>query len=217
MATSIRQQPFEYYKACKGVTDPQVTHNELQTELRSLDRTALIMFVRAYVQERTPAAFASEPMLWEAVREWFAGRLQVHPREIGLSGSAQSGFSLKVAKRGVPFDPNSSDLDLFVVSENYFSSLDRELRLFISSNSSDTSYTSQAATVEKQLHMGYVDLNQVPANHDKYPILAAARNDVSIIISRLQLHNFNLKPSHLRVYRNWGSLSAWVRRSYSNL
>ncbi|MFA6314283.1 MAG: hypothetical protein WC681_22605 [Sterolibacterium sp.] len=128
MATSIRQQPFTYYKSSKGVTDPQVTHDELQTELPNLSKTDLIMFVRAYVQERTPAAFASQPMLWEAIREWFAKRLEVHPREIGLSGSAQSGFSLKSTKRGVPFNPNSSDLDLFVVSENYISRLDRELR-----------------------------------------------------------------------------------------
>lgn len=215
MAVSIRQQQFTYYKASKGVTDPQLTHGELQTELPKLDKTNLVMFIRAYVQERTPAAFASQPMLWEAVREWFAKRLDVHPREIGLSGSAQSGFSLKAAKRGVPFDPNSSDLDLFLVSEKYLARLDREIRLFISSNSGDSNFAAQAETVERQLRMGYVDLNQIPANHDKYPILAAARNDVSIIVARLRLHNFNLKPSHLRVYRNWGSLGDWVRRSYA--
>lgn len=215
MATSIRQQPFLYYKASKGVTDPQITHDELQTELPALGKAELVMFVRAYVQERTPAAFAAQPMLWEAVREWFAARLGVHPREIGLSGSAQSGFSLKAAKQGVPFDPNSSDLDLFVVSEGYLTRLDRELRAFVSCSSDTHSFAAQVATVENQLRMGYVDLNQVPANHDKYPILAAARNDVSIIVDRLRLHNFNLKPSHLRVYRNWMSLGHWVRRSYS--
>lgn len=218
MATPIRHQPFAYIKAGKGVTDPQITHDELQTELLNLvGKAELVMFIRAYVQERTPAAFASEPMLWESVREWFAARLQVHPREIGLSGSAQSGFSLKAAKRGVPFDPNSSDLDLFVVSENYLTRLDRELRVFISCNSNNRNFADQAQTVENQLRMGYVDLNQVPANHDKYPLLAAAKNDVSIIVDRLRLHNFNLKPSHLRVYRDWMSLGHWVRRSYSNL
>lgn len=213
---SIRHQPFAYYKTSKGVTDPQVTHDEFQTELLNLGKADLVMFVRAYVQERTPAAFASDPMLWEAVREWFAIRLGVHPREIGLSGSAQSGFSLKAAKRGAPFDPNSSDLDLFVVSEGYLTRLDRELRLFVSSNSS-SSYAAQATTVERQLDRGYVDLNQVPANHDKYPVLAAARNDVSIIIDRLRLHRFDLKPSHLRVYKDWRSLGEWVRRSYAAL
>lgn len=213
MATSIRHQPFAYYKTSKGVTDPQVTHGELQTELLNLGKADLVMFVRAYVQERTPAAFSADPMLWEAIREWFAIRLGVHPREIGLSGSAQSGFSLNADKRGAPFDPNSSDLDLFVVSENYLAKLDRELRLFISSNG-NSSYAAQATTVQRQLGMGYVDLNQVPANHDRYPVLAAARNDVSIIIDRLKLHKFFLKPSHLRVYKDWRSLGEWVLRSY---
>lgn len=161
MTISIRRKPFIYFNTSKGVTDPQVTHSELQAELPNLDKADLVMFVRAYVQERTPAAFASDPMLWEAVREWFAMQLNVHPREIGLSGSAQSGFSLKKSKRGAPFDPCSSDLDLFVVSESYLTRLERELRLFISSNASSF-YADQVSTVERQLRMGYVDLNQVP-------------------------------------------------------
>lgn len=213
---SIRQQPFVYYKTSKGVTDPQVSHDDLRAELLSIGQDGLVMFIRAYVQERTPAAFAADPMLWEAVREWFAKRLGAHPREVGLSGSAQSGFSLKADKRGAPFDPNSSDLDFFVVSESYFTKLDRELRLFITCNST-TIYAPQAATVERQLGMGYVDLNQIPAIHDKYPVLAAARNDVSIIIDRLRLHKFNLKVSHLRAYQDWQSLGKWVQRSYSKL
>jgi len=218
MAKPIRYQPFAYFKAGKGVTDPQITHDELQTELLNLvGKAELVMFIRAYVQERTPAAFASEPMLWESVREWFAARLQVHPREIGLSGSAQSGFSLKATNRGTPFNPNSSDLDLFVVSESYLTRLNRELRAFVSCKSNNHNFSAQIQTVENQLRMGYVDLNQIPANHDMYPLLAAAKNDVSIIIDRLKLHNFNLKPSHLRVYSSWKSLGCWVRRSYSSL
>lgn len=217
MATPIRQQPFTYYRTDKGVTDPQVTHDELRIELQNLNKNDLVMYVRAYVQERTPAAFSSQPMLWEAIREWFAKRLFVHPREIGLSGSAQTGFSLKKSKKGAPFDPNSSDLDLFVVSENYLTRLEGELRQFIARHSNGVEFSAQASTVERQLRMGYVDLNQVPAIHDRYPTVSNARNDVSIIISRLTLHGFSLKPSHLRVYKNWTSLGAWVQRSYSTI
>lgn len=216
MSTSIRHTPFDHYKASKGVSDPQITHDELRAELPNLSKSELIMYVRAYVQERTPAAFALEPMLWESVREWFAKRLGVHAREIGLSGSAQTGFSLKDGKRGAPFSRTSSDLDFFVVSEGYLAKLEAELRLFIVRNSRDgASFADQAATIENQLRMGYVDLNQIPANHDLYPIASGARNDVSIIVDRLALHGFRLKPSHLRAYRSWTSLGDWVRRSYS--
>ena len=215
MEKPIRKLPFSFHATGKGVSDPQVTHDELVAELADVNKRDLVMFVRAYVQERTPAAFASNPMLWEAVREWFAARLSAHPRQIGLSGSAQTGFSLKPSKRGIPFDPTSSDLDFFVVNEDYFSVVESEIRLFIARCAASSSFLDQTATVQRQLRMGYVDLNQVPANHDQYPNLSRARNDVSIIIDRLKLHGFALKPSHLRVYQNWEALGRWVSRSFS--
>lgn len=175
------------------------------------------MFVRAYLQERTPAAFAPQPMLWEAIREWIAQRLKVHAREVGLSGSAQSGFSVKKSKPGAPFDPQGSDLDLFVVNPTYFSAIEIEARNFAARNISGAIYKDQVTTVSRQLGFGFVDLNQIPASHEQYPKVATARNDVSILVDRLRLHNFMLKPSHLRIYRDWAALGDWVRRSYSTV
>jgi hypothetical protein len=216
MATSLREQSFKFHKGSKrGVSDPQITFEELQIELQKLKSQDLVMFIRTYVQERTPAAFCREPMLWEAVREWLAARLGVHPREIGLSGSAQSGFSMKSSKLGEPFNPKSSDLDLFVVNESYWSDLCKEARLFISRNSADSDYVAQAETVSKQLGMGYLDLNQILAVQERYPAITNARNEVSIVIDRLRSHGFMLKASHLRIYQNWAALGAWVGRSYA--
>lgn len=217
MAPTLRGSPFVYCRNTKQVSDPQVSYAEFLSELTPLTTAERVMYVRTYVQERTPAAFSSQPMLWEAVREWVASRLKVHPREFGLSGSAQSGFSLNKLKSGAPFSPLGSDLDMFVVNKDCFSIVEAEARMFSVRNANSGIFTAQAETVSRQTQMGYLDLNQVPANHGLYPRISAARNDASIVIDRLRLHGFELKPSHFRVYRDWGELSNWVRRSYSSL
>ena len=216
MTNNIRNEPFKHHGISKGVTDPQVTYAEFNNNLQNIDDDSLIMYVRAYIQERTPAAFASNPMLWEAIREWFAKRLTVHPREIGLSGSAQSGFSLNKSKQGNPFNPKSSDLDFFVVSQCYLSRIDNEIKKFMTRYTDNSSkYKDQALTVERHLNKGYIDLIQIPADHVNYPKISTALNDVSIIIDRLKLHDFKLSRSHLRVYKDWKSLGQWVKRTYS--
>ncbi len=180
-------------------------------------KPAAAQYVRTYLQERTPAAFASQPMLWEALREWVAARLRVHAREFGLSGSAQSGFSLAAHKSGAPFNPSGSDLDMFVVNSGIFATIEGEARIFSARNFENSVFQPQAETVQRQLGMKYLDLNQVPAQHTLYPVISTARNDASILIDRLKMHGFQLKPSHFRIYRDWESLTNWVKRSYANL
>lgn len=214
MVTSLRQTPFEVPPFAKPVSDPQLTYADLNAALNHVDGTGIVMFVRSYIQERTPAAFASRPMLWEAVREWLGARLGVHPREIGLSGSAQTGFSMNSARAGEPFDPGRSDLDLYAVNEMLFGKMKTEALRFIARNPPGARLQYQAETVSRQIGMGFIDLIQVPANHEAYPIIATALNDASILVDRLKQHTFVVQPSHIRVYENWRALGRWVTRSY---
>ena len=59
MATTLRHSPFEFSRNTRKVSDPQVTYAELLSDLKPLNMTELVMYVRTYVQERTPAAFSS--------------------------------------------------------------------------------------------------------------------------------------------------------------
>jgi hypothetical protein len=60
-------------------------------------------------------------MLYEAVREWMSVRLQVHPKNVTLIGSARIGFSMCPRPNyGRQFGANS-DLDFSVVDERLFS------------------------------------------------------------------------------------------------
>lgn len=217
MRKTLRQTPFEFTNEVKPVSDPQVTHHELLTELSKVRRHEIVSFVRCFVQERTPAAFSNTPLLWEAIREWIASRLHVHAREIGLSGSAQIGFAIAGDKRGRSFDPKGSDLDLFIVNEALYKKLEAEARLFIIRANNSKTFLDQVSTVERTLSRSYLDLRQIPANHEQYPTVAEGLNDASILIDRLRLHGYQLRPSHFRVYCSWEALASWARLSYGSL
>lgn len=217
MAVPLRHTPFELNPHARLPAAPHLTPAELTDGIRRLNQSDLVSFVRAYVQERTPAAFSGTPLLWESVRVWLSSRCGVHPREIGLSGSSQVGFSIVKAKNWAPFNPRGSDLDLFLVNPSRYEAVETEARRFVATNASNQRYLDQVRTTERQLHRGWIDVKHIPADHDRYPKVANMKNDASILIDRLKLHSYDLKPSSFRIYSSWQALSDWTSLSYEHL
>lgn len=217
MAISIRHTPFPFAKESSVPAAAHLTPQQLAQAIRLLRRSDLTPFVRAYVQERTPAAFAGNPLLWESLRGWLGARCGVHAREIGLSGSAQVGFSIVPNRNWAAFDPSGSDLDLFVVNETVYTAVESEARRFTAINAASTLFAPQVKTVESLLRKRWLDVKHVPADHDRYPRIAGLKNDASIVIDRLKLHGFSLKPSSFRVYPGWDALGVWTELSYRHL
>ncbi len=119
---NIRMQAFKHSNC--GLTMPAgIEPRQFVYELRRLPAHERVAMVRTWVQERRPAAFGSAPYLWEAVREWISERHGVSPRQVGLAGSAQIGFSTHPDKALAPFHPERSDLDLYIVSNALYSVL----------------------------------------------------------------------------------------------
>jgi hypothetical protein len=206
-----RLTPFSFTTSC-APTPPGLPPRSFVEELKRVPRAEQLGVVRTWMQDRHPAAFASCPYLWESARDWLARRSSVSPHEIGLAGSAQLGFSTNPKKAFAPFDKDSSDLDIFVVSPALFVRVESEARIFVARQlgASKTDYLAQAQTTDRTLQRGYVDLYHVPANHDRYPTIASLKNDTSILIDKLKLSSFRLKQSHIRVYRDWKAKAAWT-------
>lgn len=188
---------------------PKLSPKVFFDQLSRLPKSERISFVRLCVQERNPEGFAQQPLLWEAVREWISIRHGLSPRQIGLAGSAQLGFSTSPSKNWANFNPENSDLDFFIVNKELFDRVAREARIFVTASLATNQFLPQAETTQNILRRGYVDLNQIPAAWDKYPTCSALLNDASIVIAKLRLHSFHLKPSHFRVYEDWHSLAKW--------
>lgn len=206
-----RQIPFKF-SPCGLPCVPRVDPNAFVIELQRIPRAERMAMVRTWVQDRGPAAFSDSPYLWEAIREWIARRHNISPRQIGLAGSAQIGFSTHPQKALAYFNNNGSDLDLYIVSGTLFVDIEHEANIFISRQfeTENSNFLEQARTTKRALIRGYVDLRQIPAIHDRYPICAHLKNDASIIIDKLKVSGFNLKPSHFRVYRDWSAKAAWT-------
>lgn len=217
MSRPLRHTPFDVNGRAQPKAAAHPTPDELCDAAKHLSTDDLVAFVRALVQERTPAAFASSPLLWESVRKWLAARHAVHPREVGMSGSAQLGYSIVATKDWAKFDPVGSDLDLFVVSGPLFEKIEREARRLAASPAGAGRYVEQVKTITRTLSRGWIDVKHVPADHDQYSASANLMNDASIIIDRLENHGYKLKPSSFRVYADWFALGCWTRDSYSQL
>jgi hypothetical protein len=83
-------------------------------------RAAREIVARLWLTEGLPSAFFTSPAIYEDMRGWLASRLNVHPKEVTLIGSARLGYSLAPPPNfGRPFGPRS-DLDLSIVSADLF-------------------------------------------------------------------------------------------------
>lgn len=205
---SERSTPFIYSESTFPLS-PKLTPQVFLEHLRKLPKKERMSFIRLCVQERNPEGFAKHPLLWEAVREWISLRHELSPRQIGLAGSAQLGFSTSPLKNWSRFDPNNSDLDIFIVNKELFEKVANEARVFVATSLASNVYIPQAQTTQTTLRRGYVNLKQIPAAWDKYRHCATLLNDASIIIDKLQLHDFHLRPSDFRIYDDWHSLAKW--------
>lgn len=206
-----RRTPFSFTPSCTS-TPSGLPPKSFVEELARVPKSEQMAVVRTWVQERSPAAFSTCPYLWESAREWLAKRAGVSPREIGLAGSAQLGFSTNPHKAFAPFDRSRSDLDLFIVSGSLFGILEREARLFVTRQlaAPKSDFLNQALTTDRVLKRNYLDLKHVPPFHDRYPKIASLKNDTSILLDKLRLSGFDLKSSHFRIYRDWEAKSAWT-------
>lgn len=203
-----RSTPFVFSESTVSLS-PKLNSQVFFEHLCKLPPNERMSFIRLCVQERNPEGFAMQPLLWEAVREWISARHDVSPRQIGLAGSAQLGFSTSPLKNWVCFDPNNSDLDIFIVNNELFEKVAREARAFITASTVTKTYLAQAETTENAIRRGYINLKQIPANWDKYPTCAALLNNASIVIAKLKFNGFNLRPSDFRIYEDWTSLAKW--------
>ena len=214
-----RHTAFTLSKPAAGLAAPPIEAAVLRQAIVQLEESELAGMVRSYIRDRIPAAFDSTPMLWEALRHWAAARLDTEPYAIGVTGSAQVGFSCTPDKFGRKFISNGSDLDFFVVDDALYERAAHEITHFCSmtSDSRGSHFHAQIETLRRQACRGFADLNNVPADHKRYPNCSSVNNLSSMIVDKLKLHAFHLRRSHFRVYQSWNAFWRQTLISYQAL
>lgn len=185
---------------------------------------ARIALARLWLSEGIPYAFRDCPAIYESVRSWLSNYLSVHAKEIGVSGSARLGASLSPNKLGKPFD-SSSDLDIFIVSNDLFEALreeflrwsfDFEIGHLKASNDREEGFWQDNNTRgSKLIHRGFIDQKMIP-NRQEYSTTKKIGQTMWLLVEKLKITHNAPKPKRasVRCYSSWDS---FVRQTCLNL
>lgn len=195
--------------------------NEIAKEGSTEDRIAI---TRLWLSEGIPYVFKDFPGIYETIRTWIAQRLNVHAKNISITGSARIGTSLSPNKLGNQFN-EKSDLDFFVVSEELFDKLRIDFNTW--------SYDFEKGTISplndreekfwkdnlergiKLFEKGFFDPHLVP-NREQYLQVKNISQTMWLLHEKLTITDGipNVSKVSLRCYRNW---SDYTRQTSLNL
>lgn len=193
--------PKELQQALSGATATRYSHE---------------IVARLWLTEGCPSAFRTCPSVYEDIRGWLSSRLQVHPKEITLIGSARIGYSLAPPPEfGRPFG-DKSDLDLSVISRALFDRLVSAFAAFSDDYKKGTVlprnererelWSANLVFGERNIPRGFFDANKVP-NFDRYPVAQQVNQAMWALLKKLEVTVGapKVRRASTRVYRDWQS------------
>lgn len=176
----------------------------------------IFRFTKLWLTEGIPYAFQNNPIAFEYARETLATALDENTKNISLTGSARIGFSMAPNRFGVAFNPNESDLDLFLVSEPWFRRLSEDFSTWHARYNADLAkpqnqleaffWRSNADELPKHIKdKGFVDAWRIP-NYERYKCVRQVASATELFRTRLNSVlpiNITFKKVTLRVYEDW--------------
>ena len=181
----------------------------------ALGRRERAVVSRLWVSEGIPFAFRECPALYEEARTWLAEKLDLDPKEISLRGSGRLGYSLAPQRWGDAYNPQSSDLDVFAVSERFFGRFREDFERWSDdysrsmikpiSNKEQQLWKSNYEGGMRKMSKGFLDSWMVPNRH-VYPTFLKTNYQLEILWKKLHQTDVGPKPNKkitLRCYRNW--------------
>lgn len=168
---------------------------------------------RQWLSEGIPFAFKTCPGLYESIRAWIGTRLFVDPKTIGITGSAKVGQSLSPNQIGKPFN-DSSDLDIFIISEILFNKLVCEFNSWAydfesgnirpSNNREERFWKDNIQRGPKNISKGFIDSKLVP-NHAKYSQISNVAQTMWLLTEKLKITADApiISDASIRCYKTW--------------
>jgi hypothetical protein len=198
------------------ITSQFPSPEELLLSLTNAPRAVREIVARLWLTEGLPSAFLRSPAIYEDLRGWLGSRLDVHPKEITLIGSARIGYSLAPPPDfGRPFH-SGSDLDLSIVSDNLFQRVTSEFTNFSSEVQSGVVvprtprerilWGENIAFGVRNIPKGFFDPNKLP-NFSRYHVAQQISQSMWALMRRLEVTDGapEVSRASIRVYRDWKS------------
>ena len=184
-------------------------------------------FIRLWLTEGMPYAFHKSPILYEEMRTWIATYLNICPKEVGLIGSARSGYAMGDEKFGRPFGPKS-DLDLCIISETYFCKIQKEFNLFkqeyesgvvVPRSKKEKKYWDENLEFgQRNFPRGFFDGNKIPTRSQYVTAICidSAMRKLKQKIDETEGIR-NVTKCTVRIYKDWKSLVGIVSLNLSKI
>lgn len=208
----------------KNIVLPYPPASEIARAGREGSEQARHALARLWLSEGIPWAFRECPALYESLRSWLGAMLDIDPKKIGITGSGRLGTSLAPQKLGRPYG-NSSDFDLFVVSEKIFKQLHDEFSNWsLAFESGHVTPHNQRERLfwndnnergPRLIQRGFLDQKMIP-NRQAYHLTCRISQTMWSLVERLKKTNGAPTPkkASIRCYRSW---AAFVRQVSINL
>lgn len=217
-------RPFKIIEPMADLQNPFPGALSLLRVARIGGKEARIALAQLWITEGIPFAFADCPVLYDSVRSWLGARLNVHAKEISITGSGRIGESLNPQNIGKPFS-STSDLDLFVVSGKLFNQFRDEFHRWAEdyergdvrprNKQEETYWRDNKARIPQNIRLGFIDAKKIPHMH-RYQMSQITANCMWELVENLKFTSKGPKPARasVRVYADWDSL---VKRVSYNL
>jgi hypothetical protein len=190
-------------------------------------RDARLAIARLWLSEGIPFAFRESPGIYEAVRMWVAVMLGIYPKEITMIGSARLGQSLSDDNFGRPFS-DQSDMDLTIVSEDYFEKMRTEFcKWALQYESGEVSpqndrerrfWDDHLKRGPKLISKGFLDSHMIPLRN-AYPVAQNVGQTMYLLKEKLKATEEapHVLKVDARVYRRWDAFARQMDLSLSRM
>ena len=215
---------FGVPRALSSFNDPYPLPSDLLAIVSRDGPEAATVLAQLWLSEGIPKAFLECPAVYDTVRQWLGNRLRVHPKQIGVVGSARLGRSLSPAKLDRPFQ-GGSDLDLFVVSRSVFDAVSGDFVrwrqdyidgvVLPRSDVEKRYWSDNRDRCLRGIREGrFVDSNRIP-NMERYPTAKSIAQTMFLLTRRLAGTPCSPTPKRatIRCYADWVSAIGRMRRN----
>jgi len=158
-------------------------------------------FINLWLTEGIPFAFKDIPFLYQIIRYKLSKDLGIHSKNISLIGSARLGFSSTHFKN---FNIENSDLDFFMVSQDYFDKIVEEIKNWLLEEQND-----RKKTIKNQKERGFLNTWYIPNCHQYTKKVNTSVTNINTWLHNqdcLPKINKNPKWAGIRIYRDWDAV-----------
>ena len=183
---------------------PYPDSDTLRSVIKNNNQEACELLAQLWISEGVPHIFLNIPGVYANMRKWLGKKLDIHPKEISITGSARFGYSLKpkISTYGKVFTV-SSDLDLFIVSENLFNRLKNDFETWVEDCKNDEDMQENIKFGQRNIPKGFIDQYKIPPKK-KYSTVNRIYKVMSVLKKKIP-YFIRPKKASIRCYKNWKS------------